>query len=147
MDAHLKFSLPSHPRFLSLVRTAVGELGTAYGLADRECRGLSMAVDEALANIIRHAYRGRVDRRIEVDCRAWADRLEITLLDQGDPPDPARLAGQLPDDEALSGRGMHIIRTLMDEVCYEQVPGGNQVRLTKRLPAGSTDAEREGNDL
>jgi len=57
------------------------------------------------------------------------------------------LERELPDHEALSGRGMHLIRTIMDEVCYEQVPGGNQVRLTKRLPAGSTDAEREGNDL
>ncbi len=147
MDVHVKFLLPSHPRFLCLVRTAVGELGAACGLADRECRGLSLAVDEAMANIIRHAYRGEVDRRIEVDCRAFADRLEITLLDQGDPPDPARLAGELPGHEALSGRGMHLIKTLMDEVSYEQMSCGNQVRLTKRLPVVSNDAEREGKNL
>ncbi len=147
MDVQLRFLLPSHPRLLSLVRTAVGELGAACGLADRECRALSLAVDEALANIIRHAYRGEVDHRIEVDCRALADRLEITLLDQGDPPDPSRLTGELPDHEALSGRGMHIIKTLMDEVAYEQVSGGNQVRLTKRLPVASHEADKEGKDL
>jgi anti-sigma regulatory factor (Ser/Thr protein kinase) len=147
MDVHLKFLLPSDPRFLALMRTTVAELGLACGLPDRDCRGLSLAVDEALANIIRHAYRGEVDRRIEVDCRVWPDHLEITLLDQGDPPDSARLERELPDHEALSGRGMHLIRTIMDEVCYEQVPGGNQVRLTKRLPGAGTGTGGDGKDL
>jgi anti-sigma regulatory factor (Ser/Thr protein kinase) len=147
MSVHLKFLLPSDPRFSALIRTAVAELGLACGLPDRECRGLSLAVDEALANIIRHAYRGEVDRRIEVNCRVWPDRLEIALLDQGDPPDPTRLEGKLPDHEALSGRGMHLIRTIMDEVCYEQVPGGNQVRLTKRLLVAGTGADGNGKDL
>jgi anti-sigma regulatory factor (Ser/Thr protein kinase) len=147
MDVQLRFLVPSHPRFLPLIRTAAGELGTALGLPDHECRGLSLAVDEALANIIRHAYRGKTNHVIEVNCHVSADCLEITILDQGDPPDPARLAAELPDEDALGGRGMHLIRTIMDEVCYEQVPGGNQVRLSKRLPVAGTGAASEGKDI
>ncbi len=147
MDVHLRFLVPSHPRFLSLIRTAVGELGLACGLPEKDCRGIILAVDEALANIIRHAYDGDADRVIEVNCRAWSDRLEFTLFDQGNPPDPARLAPNPPNDEALGGRGMYIIRTIMDQVCYERVPGGNQVRLIKRLPPAGTCTEGEGKDI
>ena len=146
MDIQLKFLLPSQPRFLSVVRAAIGELCSVYGLADDGCRGVTLAVDEALANVIRHAYRGHPDGVIEVDCRVWTDRLEITLLDQGEPPDPARLAAHPLDDVALCGRGTHIMRAVMDEVYYERVPGGNQVRLSKRLPAARTFAEGERKD-
>lgn len=147
MDVSLKFLVPSHPRFLAVVRAAVGELGAVYGLPDEECMGVTLAVDEALANIIRHAYHGDFDRAIEVDCRAADGRLEFTLLDQGEPPDPARLCAHELDDVALGGRGTHIIRSTMDEVCYERVPGGNQLRLSKRLPAAKTGAEGEGKDI
>ena len=51
--------MPSNPRFLSVVRAAVGELGVIFGLPDDECVGVTLAVDEALANVIRHAYKNR----------------------------------------------------------------------------------------
>jgi anti-sigma regulatory factor (Ser/Thr protein kinase) len=145
MNVHLKFLVPSHPRFLSVVRAAVAELGSVYGLPAEECRGMTLAVDEAMANVIRHAYRGAFDGAIELNCQVWKDRLEFTLLDQGECPDPERLAAHPLDDVALSGRGTHIMRTMMDEVCYEQVPGGNQLRLSKQLPAAETADEGEGN--
>ncbi len=139
--------MPSHPRFLSLIRAAVGELGLACGLPEKDCRGVILAVDEALANIIRHAYHGDADRQIELNCRARTDRLEFTLLDQGNPPDPRRLAPNPPNDEALGGRGVYIIKTIMDEVSYERLPGGNQVRLTKWLPTAGTCAEGAEEDI
>lgn len=131
----LKFLLPSDPRYLTVVRAAVSELGSVYGLAGEESRAVTLAVDEAMANVIRHAYRGDPERSIEIDCLARPDRLEFRLLDQGDPPDPARLRACPPEDCALSGRGTHLIRMIMDEVSYERVPSGNQLKLCKRLPA------------
>jgi anti-sigma regulatory factor (Ser/Thr protein kinase) len=147
MDVRVKFWIPSQTRFLSVVRAAVGELGSVSGLADEACRGITLAVDEALANVIRHGYRGAPNGTIEVNCQAWTDRLEFTLLDQGEPPGPVRLAAHPLDDVALSGRGTYIIRSMMDEVNYERVPAGNQLRLSKRLPPAGLDAEEEGKDL
>jgi anti-sigma regulatory factor (Ser/Thr protein kinase) len=139
MDVSLNFLMPSDPRCLAVVRAAVGELSSLCGLKDEECRGVTLAVDEALANVIRHAYHGNRERPIQVSCRALADRLEFTVVDQGEPPDPGRLAPHPLDDVALSGRGTHIIRTVMDDVSYERVPGGNQLRLSKRLAASGQD--------
>ena len=134
MDVHLRFVVPSHPRYLSVVRAAVEALGTIHGLPAHGCRGIALAVDEALANIIRHAYHGDYNGAIEVNCRVFADRLEFTLLDQGEAPDPVRVAPHPLDDVSLGGRGTHIIRSIMDEVSYERIPGGNQLRLSKWLP-------------
>jgi anti-sigma regulatory factor (Ser/Thr protein kinase) len=127
--------MPSNPRFLPVVRAAVGELGLACGLPEESSGGVTLAVDEALANIIRHAYKNRYDQEIELDCRASADQMEFILLDRGEPPDPARICGQPLDEVSLSGRGTHLIRAIMDEVSYERVPGGNQLKLIKHLPA------------
>ena len=129
-----------------MIRAAVGELGSVYGLPEEECRGIALAVDEALANIIRHAYHGERDRLIEMRCEGGADGLEFTLLDQGDPPDPERLEAHPLDDVALGGRGTHIMRAVMDEVRYEQSYRGNQVRLRKKVPA-AVSAEGAGKTL
>jgi anti-sigma regulatory factor (Ser/Thr protein kinase) len=133
MDFHLKLIVPSDPRFLSIARAAVCEVGTICGLSEELCQGVTLAVDEALANIIRHAYKNRYDEEIELNCQTGPNQIVFTLLDRGEPPDPARICGQPLDDVSLSGRGTHLMRSVMDEVHYERVPEGNQVRLIKRL--------------
>jgi len=135
MDFFLKFVMPSNPRFLCVVRATIGELGSVYGWPEEECRRVILALDEALANVIRHAYKNAHDQEIEVNCRAAADYMEFKLLDHGEPADPARICGQPLNDAALSGRGTHMMKMIMDEMLYERVPGGNQLTLTKRLPA------------
>jgi anti-sigma regulatory factor (Ser/Thr protein kinase) len=132
---HLRVVMLSHPRFLSVVRATVGQIGLVYGLTDDSCRGVTLAVDEAVANIIRHAYKNRYDQEIEFNCQAGADQLEFTLVDQGEPADPARICARPLDEVSLSGRGTHLIKATMDEVHYEQVPNGNQLRLIKHLSA------------
>ncbi len=72
-----------------------------YGLSEESCRGITLAVDEALANIIRHAYKSRYDQEIEVNCRTVEDELEFTFLDGGEPADPARICGQPMDEVSL----------------------------------------------
>jgi len=143
MSFHLRLVMPSHPRFLSVVRAAVGELGLVYGLPEESSRGLTLAVDEALANIIRHAYKNRYDQEIELNCQAGADQMEFTLLDWGEPPDPAKICAQPLDNVSLSGRGTHLIKAIMDEVCYERVLGGNQLKLIKHLPAADVSVDGE----
>ena len=143
MSFHLKLVMPSHPRYMCLVRAAVGEIGLIYGLSEESCRGITLAVDEALANIIRHAYKSRYDQEIEVNCRTVEGELEFTLLDGGEPADPARICGQPMDEVSLSGRGTHLIQAVMDKVTYERVNGRNQLKLIKHLPVAKVSADVE----
>jgi anti-sigma regulatory factor (Ser/Thr protein kinase) len=134
MTFQLRLALPSHPRFLCVVRAAIGELGVIYGFSNEECIEITLAIDEALANVIRHAYRNRDDQKIEFECIVDGKQMEFTLLDRGEPPDPTRICGKPLDDCGLSGRGTHLIKAIMDEMSYQRVPGGNQLKLVKRLP-------------
>jgi anti-sigma regulatory factor (Ser/Thr protein kinase) len=133
MDFRLKLIVPSDPRFLSIARTAVYEASEISGLSEELCQGITLAVDEGLANIIRHAYNDRYDQEIELNCKVDTNQIVFTLLDHGEPPDPARICGQPLDEVSLRGRGTHLMKAVMDEVCYERVPEGNQVRLVKHL--------------
>lgn len=143
MSFHLKFVMPSHPRYLCIVRAAVTELSLVHGFPEESSQGLTLAIDEALANVIRHAYKGRHDQEVELNCRTVDDRLEFTLLDHGEAPDPARICGQPMDEVSLSGRGTHLIKAVMDEVCYERVPRGNQLKLIKYLPAAKVGTDKK----
>jgi len=65
--------MPSDPRFLSVIRAAVSELTSVSGLSDTDARRIVLALDEALANIIRHAYKSRHDQTIRLECETSAD--------------------------------------------------------------------------
>src|SRR5215467_13681793 len=87
----LKLELQSNPEMLCVVRHAVGQLAETLGFSSAECREIVLAVDEALTNIIRHAYCGKEGRpihatfrRIEVPLGGKSKKaLEIVLEDRG----------------------------------------------------------------
>ena len=137
---NFQIKMASDPRFLAVVRSAVETLADVWGFEKDQCSGIALAVDEASSNIIRHAYRNRCDREIELNCQARPDGLEFIFVDRGEPADLSRICAQALDQTAPGGRGTHLIRQIMDEVSYERVPEGNRLRLRKYLaPARRTD--------
>ncbi len=129
----MKFAMPSDPRYLPVVRGAIGPLAAAIGWDESECRAITLALDEALANVIRHAYHNRTDGLIEMECRETADGLELTLLDNGDAPDRSRICAREIGCDQPGGLGTHIIKKVMDKVSYEESPNGNRFVASKRL--------------
>ena len=75
---------------LCVVRNALGELAAKLGFPEPDCRAVVLAVDEALTNIIRHAYLGDAERPIEASFRRIqvardgksGEALEILLEDE-----------------------------------------------------------------
>jgi serine/threonine-protein kinase RsbW len=129
-----QMKLASDPRLLAVVRVTVAQLAEALGFEASQCRRITLAVDEALSNVIRHAYKNECNHEIELNCEAQEDFLEFTFVDRGEPVDPARICSQPLDEVALGGRGTHLIRQIMDEVRYEQLPGQNRLHLKKHMP-------------
>jgi anti-sigma regulatory factor (Ser/Thr protein kinase) len=136
----VKLEVPSHPRVLSIVRSTVQQFAAVVGFDETESRSIVLAVDEALANVIRHAYQGREDQGIELACNLMCSRsdgdpdgLEFILEDRGTPADPEQLKGRELDDVRPGGLGLHLINSIMDEVQYQPLPGRNRLRLVKTL--------------
>jgi anti-sigma regulatory factor (Ser/Thr protein kinase) len=130
----LRMKLASDPRLLPVVRSTVSELAAVWGFEDEQCRRITLAVDEALSNVIRHAYKNRSDQEIDLNFQAHSNCLEFSFVDRGEPADPSRFCAQPLNEVATGGRGTHLIRQIMDEVCYERLPEGNLLRLKKYLP-------------
>jgi serine phosphatase RsbU (regulator of sigma subunit)/anti-sigma regulatory factor (Ser/Thr protein kinase) len=105
----------------------VAEFACRAGLDEATCYDIQMAVDEACANIIEHAYGGENRGDIECTCADAAEQVTITLRDHGKTFDPQRV--QLPDTQAaiedrpIGGLGLFFMRQLMDEVRFEFQPG------------------------
>ena len=140
----LRLELRSDPSLLCAVRGAVERLTEGFGFSAEESRSITRAVDEALANIIRHAYQGAPDRPIELKIRATrrrpegresADGLEILLSDHGPAIDPNKLCGRELDDVKPGGLGLHLIKQSMDIVEFQRADGANCLRLVKFVRA------------
>ena len=139
----LRMELQSNPAMLCVVRSAVTRLTERLGFPEPECRAVVRAVDEALTNIIRHAYRGQTGRPIEASFRSIRARrdggqqpaLEILLEDEGVKVDRAKLRGRRLEDVRPGGLGLHFIHQSMDAVEFRHRKGKNQLRLVKFLHA------------
>ncbi len=125
-------------RFLAAIRHTIEDLTTVLGWNDSDSHAITLAVEEALTNKIRHAYRNRPEGRIQFEVRTEPDALVFRLTDQGEPPDPARICARR-DHLQPGGFGTHIMKDTMDEVVYRTTEEGNQVILTKYRP-GDTHA-------
>jgi anti-sigma regulatory factor (Ser/Thr protein kinase) len=142
----LQLELPSNPEILCVVRSAVMRLTEELGFSAVECRALTRAVDEALANIIRHAYGGRPGQPIEVLCRRTQVRtggksregFEIVLVDQGTTVDRKKLCGRPLDDVRPGGLGLHFIQEGVDVMRYTSQAHRNRLRLVKYLPGAES---------
>ena len=135
----LKMEFRSNPEMLCVVRNTLGQLALQLGFPEPDCRAVVLAVDEALTNIIRHAYQGKADQLIEASFRRiQAERngpsaaaLEIVLEDRGLTVDHKKLCGRALEDVRPGGLGLHFIRECMDEVEFRRSWGRNQLRLVK----------------
>ena len=136
--------VPSSTDNLVLIREFVSGIGGQAGLDPSEIGRLELAVDEACANVIEHAYRH--DRTREFVVRAAFDEqaLRIVVEDTGVGFDPASAPGvplnQLIAERRSGGLGLELIRKIMDEVHYEMDPGRKNelsmvMRIKRALPA------------
>lgn len=135
MADEVEITISSHPRWLRLVRQVVCEYALETGFDAQDAHAITLAVGEAVGNIIKHSYGGRTDQSFVLRCRAEDRALEVSLRDNGEPFDPDQAPALPPDELRPGGRGLYLMRTLMDEVEYSRDGGTNVVRMRKMIPS------------
>lgn len=140
-------TISSDPVRMAEVRETVRQAGQQIGFVDPDLACLVLAVDEAIANVIRHGYEGRPGQPIEIVLepirRESGLGLQVVICDCGRQVDPATIAGRDLNNVRPGGLGTHIIRSIMDEVEYTcRDTEGMQLRMVKMLnPRTEGEAE------
>lgn len=131
-DAPLTVTLPSDLRWLDMARTFVEAVCNAGGLDEATTDAIVLATNEAASNVIRHSHRERPDAYLQIRCRFCAEGLEICLYDQGEPFDVTTVPNLNPAEIRIGGRGVFLMRRLMDELSSRpHGEHGNVLRMVK----------------
>jgi serine/threonine-protein kinase RsbW len=126
-------SLPSDLRLLPVARAFVEAACRVGSLSSEATDAVVLAADEAVNNAMRHAHRNDIALTVQIACVLEADCIEILVHDEGEPFDVTAVPHFDPGEVRVGGRGIFLMRTLMDEIhCQARRPHGNTLRLIKR---------------
>ncbi len=124
---------------VSEVEAAADQLATEAGLDEDERFHVTMAVHEAAINAVLHGNDYNPKLEIDVSMENTGSQLIFIIADQGKGFDPEHLPDPSAPENILrgTGRGIFLIRSLMDEVHFRQLHPGTEMTLIKNLaPTG-----------
>jgi len=144
----VEVTLESDLRNVEVVEEISRRVSTTAGFDEDEQHKIEMAVHESVINAIWHGNKNDPSKHVWLRFQIFTDRLEIHVRDQGTGFDLSQVADPLADENLLkvSGRGIFLIRTFMDEYRVENIAGcGTEVILVKRLNSDkSAQSRRNG---
>jgi serine/threonine-protein kinase RsbW len=118
-------SIDADPGAISTLRRELATWMSAQGVGDADGESVLVAVTEAAANAIEHGYRSEASGPVEVEATLMDGALRVTVRDHGSWRDG--VAG------ADRGRGMLLMRGLMDAVDVRREPTGTTVTMQRRV--------------
>lgn len=125
----LALTLPAKPSSLASMRRAVAQWLRLAGASEAEVYEMLVACGEACANAVAHAHSAVSDAQFEVRAERDGPQIQIVVADGG---------SWRPPSDGGRGRGLPLMRELMDEVLIEPGDEGTTVTLRRRLrEAGS----------
>lgn len=139
----IKLIIESKLENVTLIGITINKLSSLIFLSDIESYKIELCVVEAVTNSIKHAYGNEAGQDVEVVFTLYADRLTIDVCDTGKPLDQnimnkknvSSLDVDLDDIANLpeGGRGIAIIKEIMDTVSYKSEKRKNVLTMAKRL--------------
>ncbi len=138
LERTFSLHVPSSTENLSMIRDFVKSIATQAGMDEMQVARFEMAVDEACANVIEHAYNSDITKEVSIRATVDPDSVVVEVIDTGKGFDPASIQELNLQDliarKRDGGLGMRLMKSFMDEVHYERIQGvKNELRMVKRL--------------
>ncbi len=120
---------------LSEVRNFIGLHAGKNGFSEKQIDEIRLAVDEAVTNIIKHAYKNDESKTIDILLIFTPKKLCVKLTDDGknfklDTYERPDLEKQIKQKKR-GGMGVYLIHSLMDDVSYTRDNGKNKMEMCK----------------
>jgi anti-sigma regulatory factor (Ser/Thr protein kinase) len=130
----MRLSMPASPSRLAGLRQAVR--ANLRGVSEEVADDVVLALNEAATNAVLYGSRG--GQPVEVAVHVTHDWVEASVLDHGPEPLPGLPAEADTEELRAGGRGLWLLRRLVDEVRLERVKLGTRVTLRRAIgPAGT----------
>ncbi|MEW6412093.1 MAG: ATP-binding protein [Candidatus Zixiibacteriota bacterium] len=128
-------TIPSSQEYLTDVDVFIEGILRGYGADESVIADIAISVSELVNNAICHGNKSSGEKTVQVSIGRNGGKVSITITDQGGGFDPHNIEDPLADENLLkeAGRGIFIVRNLMDSVEFGDVAGGTAVTITKSL--------------
>lgn len=128
----IKLKIPSRPVFIKKTRQVIDEICARSGFSEKKTQELKLAINEAIANIIQHAYENDPDQTIYLYFLILPERVEVILRDFGKKPQNGNPKSRSLDDLKDKGLGIFFMEKYVDFMNFsfsDEV--GNQLKFIK----------------
>jgi serine/threonine-protein kinase RsbW len=125
-------TLPTEARVISRTRRLVAGYLEDLGVEAEVRDDVELALAEACTNVMLHAFPGAATESFHLAVEVERDEVRLVIEDTGVGLAPERAERDVIDLTATSGRGLHMIRTLMTDVAVEPGPAARGTRLRMR---------------
>ena len=134
MKDSVTITIPSHPKYLSVVRSVTGKIAQIYEITEPLTEDMKLAVDEACANVIKHAYRGDRTKKIVLKYKITKKSFNVIIEDSGIKAQTDLIKGRSLDDIRPGGLGIHFIKRVFDVFQFDETKKkGNRLILIKSM--------------
>ena len=135
------------PSDLDLGHAAIEELMAALegaGWEGMDLFRIQMAIEEAVVNAIEHGNKRQIEKKVRLVFHVTSEKTTLVITDEGPGFDHRNVADPTTDEllEKPRGRGVMLIRELMNEAFYNEV--GNQVTMIKFRSAADAEIDLSG---
>lgn len=139
-DPLVRLEFHSSLDMLGAVQALTDQVGRMVGLDEDALHWVNVSVRESVINAVTHGNRNDPSKRVFIEFLAstynGSAALTVRVRDEGPGFDPSELTDPLSPEHLLEpdGRGVFLIRSLMDDVVFQKAPeGGMEIRMVKRI--------------
>jgi serine/threonine-protein kinase RsbW len=125
----------SDPELLPELDEYLMNIAKEAGLDEEKFNNLSLSFSEAASNSIKHGNKNNVTKKIQITVKVSDSQIRIIIKDEGKGfdikavPDPTKEENILKDN----GRGIHIMRSFLEDLSYNFTPEGTETILVLNL--------------
>jgi serine/threonine-protein kinase RsbW len=124
----------SQTQLLKMVVELTRHIATLFQFPIAEAQKISLAIDEAVTNVIKHSYANQSDQPLTIEYFLAPEGLLIRIRYRGLPPDISDEEvnlGRMIKKKRKGGLGVKLMKTIMDSVAYRTVDGENVCEMIK----------------
>lgn len=127
-------SIPSERSNIKLVEAFILDIHDAMQLDESVLDRIMISITEVVNNGIIHGNQSDPGKYVHIGCDCFDDRIDFVIRDEGRGFHPDEIPDPLHDSNILKegGRGVLIVRSMMDSVRFQQTEEGMEVHLSIR---------------